>query len=93
MKIHHYRATDGIDGYAPGDLLHCVDDDTWQRAVADGRGVVLEPCRDAALAEAIADMVRAVPPAARARMLAAVTAIADEAGPADPAGRDTSSTP
>lgn len=45
QTTHHYRAADGIDGYAPGDLVHCLDDDTWQRVVAEGRGVALEPAR------------------------------------------------
>lgn len=45
QTTHHYRAADGIGGYAPGDLVHCLDDDTWSRAVADGRGVALEPAR------------------------------------------------
>jgi len=38
-----YRLRDGVIGYRAGDVLHDTDSDTWSLAVADGRGVTLQP--------------------------------------------------
>lgn len=43
MAIHHYQSKDGIVGYAAGDILIDTETGETSRAIADGRGVTLEP--------------------------------------------------
>ncbi len=58
--IRHYRAVDGITGYAPGDYLHTLDTDDWAVAVQTAAGVQLEPAtRHDALVAALVECYRA----------------------------------